>query len=226
MRLRQGRSPSELGALSDGYQSMVVMACDVLRSVLTMWSRPALAEGIVLVDEVGAHLHPRWRMRIVGALRDLLPRVQFVISTHDPLCLRGVEDGEVVVVRRNAEGEVVASTDLPPVAGMRIDQLLTSEHFGLGSTDDPEVADLWERYYRIKAVTRPSADQQDELARVTARLDELEQLGTTERDRLVLGSAADYIAQRREHGDAAPASDEVRARLAALWSEHLPGSAV
>ncbi|AXH95631.1 AAA family ATPase [Ornithinimicrobium avium] len=226
VHLRQGKGRSELPALSDGYQSMVVMSCDILRSVLTMWSQPALAEGIVLIDEVGAHLHPRWRMRVVSAMRDLLPRVQFIISTHDPLCLRGVLDGEVVVIRRNTEGDVVAITDLPSVTGMRIDQLLTSEHFGLGSTDDPEVAELWETYYRIKGATRPTAEQTAELERVTVRLDQLEQLGTTERDRLVLGSAADYIAERRERGDAAPSSDQVRQRLAELWSQHLPGAPV
>lgn len=222
VHLRQGRNRSELHALSDGYQSMVVLSCDILRTVLTMWSHPALAEGVVLIDEVGAHLHPRWRMRIVSAARELLPRVQFIVSTHDPLCLRGVLDGEVAVIRRNSVGDVVVNTDLPPVTGMRIDQLLTSEHFGLGSTDEPEVTELWETYYRIRAAARPTAEQSAELERVTARLDQLEQLGTTERDRLVLGSAAAYIAERREHGDAAPSSAQARERLAELWSRHLP----
>ena len=55
---------------------------------------------------------PRWRMRIVTAMRNLMPRVQFVITTHDPLCLRGVTDGEVIVVRRNSEGDVVSITEL------------------------------------------------------------------------------------------------------------------
>ncbi|MCC2593892.1 AAA family ATPase [Tessaracoccus sp. OS52] len=224
VQLRQGRNRSDIRALSDGYQSMVVMSCDILRSVLGMWTQPALAEGIVLIDELGAHLHPRWRMRIVTAVRNLMPRVQFVVTTHDPLCLRGLVDGEVVVVRRNSEGDVVAMTDLPPVSGMRIDQLLTSEHFGLGSTDDPEVTDLWEKYYSIKGMRSPSAEQLAELDRVRTRLDELEQLGTTERDRLVLDSAAEYIAHRREVGDAvAPTNDEVTRKLSELWDKHLPG---
>lgn len=226
VQLRQGRARSQLPALSDGYQSMVVMACDILRSVLTMWRQPALAEGIVLIDEVGAHLHPRWRLRVVRAAREMLPRVQFVITTHDPLCLRGVVDGEVIVVRRNSHGDVLALADLPPVTGMRIDQLLTSEHFGLGSTEDPEIAELWESYYRIKGLGRPGAAQLAELERVRGRLDQLEQFGTTERDRLLLDSAALYIAHRREKGDAAvPRSSEVTAQLAQLWSQHLPGAA-
>lgn len=224
VRLRQGRNRSDLRQLSDGYQSMVLLACDILRSVLAVWERLELAEGIVLIDELGAHLHPRWRLRIVGALRELLPRMQFIVSTHDPLCLRGVLDGEVIVVRRNSQGDVVALSDLPPVAGMRVDQLLTSEHFGLGSTDEPEVAELWERYYRLKALRRPDAAHREELARVTARLDELSQLGVTERDRLVLDSATAYIAARRERGDeVARPPAEVTDRLARLWAEHLPG---
>ncbi|MCG6566378.1 AAA family ATPase [Tessaracoccus sp. ZS01] len=223
--LRQGSSISDLASLSDGYQSMVVMACDILRSVLRLWSHASLAEGIVLLDEIGAHLHPRWRLRIVGALRDLLPRVQFVVTTHDPLCLRGIVDGEVVVVRRNNDGDVITLTDLPPVTGMSIEQLLTSEHFGLGSTDDPEVAELWEQYYRLKALTKPTDEEAVRLEHVRSRLDALEQLGTTERERLLLASADDYIASRRQSGDAeAPTTAEVTARLTALWDEHLPRS--
>ena len=221
--LRQGRSRSDIVTLSDGYQSMIVMASDVLRTTMRLWGRPALAEGIVLIDEIGAHLHPRWRLRIVTALRNLMPRIQFVVTTHDPLCLRGIVDGEVVVVRRNSEGDIVALTDLPPVTGMRIDQLLTSEHFGLGSTDDPEVAELWESYYRLMALTRPTDEQKKRLDDVRARLDELEQFGTTERERLLLTSAADYIAQRRETGDAvAPSGAEITAKLADLWGKYLP----
>ncbi|MHA6523506.1 AAA family ATPase [Tessaracoccus sp. G1721] len=223
--LRQGRSRSDIVTLSDGYQSMIVMACDILRSTMRLWTQAALAEGIVLIDEIGAHLHPRWRLRIVTAMRNLMPRIQFIVTTHDPLCLRGIVDGEVVVMRRNSQGDVISLSDLPPVTGMRIEQLLTSEHFGLGSTDDPEVAELWESYYRLMALHHPSADQTERLARVRARLDELEQFGTTERERLLLTSAADYIAQRRETGDAvAPSSKEMTAKLSELWGRYLPGS--
>ena len=161
------------------------------------------------------------RKRAVGRR----PRIQFIVTTHDPLCLRGIVDGEVVVMRRNSEGDVISLSDLPPVTGMRIEQLLTSEHFGLGSTDDPEVAELWESYYRLMALHRPSAEQTERLTRVRARLDELEQFGTTERERLLLTSAADYIAQRRETGDAvAPTSKEMTAKLSELWGRYLPGS--
>lgn len=228
VQVREGRQRSSLDDLSDGYQSMLVLACDVMSTVLGLWEHVSLAEGIVLIDELGAHLHPRWRMRIVAALRQLLPRVQFVVTTHDPLCLRGVLDGEVTVIRRNPQNRVVAISDLPPVQGMRVDQLLTSEHFGLGSTDDPVVADLWSEYYRLMALRKPNRQQSARLAEVRSRLDELDQLGRSERERLLLDSADKFIARRRAEGDPAPAEERdersaaLDADLAAVWASHLP----
>ena len=61
---RTGRTRSTLAELSDGYQSMLVLVCDVMRTVLTTWDTVEQAEGIVLIDELGAHLHPTWRMRV------------------------------------------------------------------------------------------------------------------------------------------------------------------
>lgn len=226
--IRQGRRRDALDELSDGYQSMLVLACDVMKTVLALWGSPSQAEGIVLIDELGAHLHPRWRMRIVGALREILPRIQFVVTTHDPLCLRGLEDGEVAVVRRNDNGKVVIISDLPSVKGLRVEQLLTSEHFGLGSTEDPEVDALFGEYYRLRAKRRPTAAERTRIGELEQRLGELRQMGNTERERLLLQSADQYIAQRREQGDtpaaptATPASSKVMQDLLAIWSEALP----
>ena len=123
--------------LSDGYQSVVALATDLMISLLQQRPSVVAAEGTVPVDELGAHLHPRWRMRIVSSLRQVFPRVQFLCSTHDPLALRGLaRRAGRVAVKRDADGEVVTVTDLPSVAGLRVDQLLTSEH-ALAQHDRP-----------------------------------------------------------------------------------------
>jgi uncharacterized protein (TIGR02646 family) len=187
--------------LSDGYQSVAALATDLMISLLQQWPTVEAAEGTVLIDELGAHLHPRWRMRIVPSLRQVFPRVQFLTSTHDPLCLRGLGDGEVVVVKRDAGGEVVAVTDLPSVAGLRVDQLLTSEHFGLNSTIDPELDALFAEYYLLKAKPHPTAADRRRLAELTTRLDGLDVLGTTRRERIVYEAADDYLAKAASLGD-------------------------
>ena len=215
--------------LSDGYQSVVALATDLMISLLQQWPTVDAAEGTVLIDELGAHLHPRWRMRIVPSLRQVFPRVQFLASTHDPLCLRGLGDGEVVVVKRDPEGEVVAVTDLPSVAGLRVDQLLTSEHFGLNSTIDPELDSLFAEYYLLKAKPHPTAADTRRLEELSAQLDGLDALGSTRRERIVLEAADDYLAKAGTLADPTERlelRDSTKKRIAAIWEKASSGKAV
>lgn len=124
--------------LSEGYKSVFVMVADILRELLSYTSNLAEAEAVILIDEIETHLHPRWKKRIVSGLRNALPKIQFIMTTHDPLCLRGMDDGEIIVLQRNGEGDIVQLSDLPNVRGMRADQLLTSDYFGLA-----EYSTLW-----------------------------------------------------------------------------------
>ena len=53
-------------------------------------SDPLAAETIVLIDEVDLHLHPRWQMRVVQDLLRTFPNTQFILTTHSPVVLEGV----------------------------------------------------------------------------------------------------------------------------------------
>ena len=215
--------------LSDGYQSVVALATDLMISLLQQWPTVDAAEGTVLIDELGAHLHPRWRMRIVPSLRQVFPRVQFLTSTHDPLCLRGLGDGEVVVVKRDPEGEVVAVTDLPSVAGLRVDQLLTSEHFGLNSTIDPELDALFAEYYLLKAKPHRTAADARRLEELQKQLDGLDVLGSTRRERIVLEAADDYLAKAgtlADPNERLALKESTKKRIAAIWEKASEGKAV
>ena len=208
--------------LSDGYQSVVALASDIMAVLLERWPSVDAAEGTVLIDELGAHLHPRWRMRIVASLRQVFPRVQFLASTHDPLCLRGLEDGEVAVMRRGTEGEIIAATDLPSVAGLRVDQLLTSEAFGLNSTIDPELDALFVEYYALKAKRKLSSIEQRRHDELKAQLDELQVLGTTRRERLILEAADEFIAREpilTDPGHRVELRARTKSQIAGLWAD-------
>lgn len=128
-----------VGRLSEGYRSVFAMVADICRSLLEHWSNMETAQGVVLIDEIETHLHPQWKMRVISSLRRAFPNIQFIATTHDPLCLRGMEDEEVVVLTRVLGGGVSILSDLPSISGMRAEQLLTSEYFGLSSTVDPDV---------------------------------------------------------------------------------------
>jgi ABC-type multidrug transport system ATPase subunit len=56
--------------------------------------------GIVIIDEVDAHLHPEWQRKIVELLRKRFPKIQFILTAHSPLVVAGCRQGEVAVLRR------------------------------------------------------------------------------------------------------------------------------
>ncbi|MEW6154018.1 MAG: AAA family ATPase [Actinomycetota bacterium] len=213
--------------LSDGYQSVVALAVDIMAVLLNRWSDLSAAEGVVVLDELGAHLHPRWRMRIVSSLRECFPRVQFLVTTHDPLCLKGLRDGEAVVMERLADEErtVVARTDLPPVAGMRADQLLTSEFFGLRSTIDPSLDAQFDEYFRLKGARSRTAAEEARLAELAAVLEPLRVLGETPRERLAFEAAERYLADyRATRGplEAAQVKEAALEDLRGIWGQSAP----
>ncbi|HEY7500382.1 MAG TPA: AAA family ATPase [Vicinamibacterales bacterium] len=206
-----------LEELSDGYQSVVALATDIMRVMLKRWDAMEVAEGIVVLDEVGSHLHPRWRMRIVDAMRRAFPRLQFLASTHDPLCLRGLTSGEVTVMRRDAVNRVIAITDLPPLAGLRVDQLLTSEYFGLNSTIDPAVDNLFEEYYKLLALRQRDTAQEARLAQLKGELDAYRVLGANKRDRMMLEAIDAYLAEERAGTDGRPTLEATKKKLVEIW---------
>jgi len=188
-----------LARLSDGYQSVVALATDIMAVMSERWSDMAVAEGLVLIDELGAHLHPEWQMRIVTALREAFPRVQFITTTHSPLCLRGLEDGEVVVMKRDSNDHIFALTDLPSVKGLRVDQLLLSDHFGLlGGTADPAVARTFDEYYSLLAVEKPTDAQRKRLGELQSSLEFDGLAGELPRDRMMYDAIDRYLARRAD----------------------------
>ena len=187
-----------LRQLSDGYQSVVATAVDILDVMTRVWPNLLDAEGIVLLDEIGAHLHPTWKMRIVSSIRRAAPGVQFVTSTHDPLCLRGLGTGEVVVMKRDANHRVLAVTGLPSPADFRVDQLLMSSFFGLNSTVDPETDQDFTTYYALLAMPTRTEAEANQLRELQAKLKDRRFLGITPRDQLMYGAIDQLLADHKD----------------------------
>jgi uncharacterized protein (TIGR02646 family) len=161
VRLRGG-GPVGLDQLSVGFQSVVALAVDVMKSLLERFPTVEDAEGIVLLDELEAHLHPSWKIQIVERLRLTFPRVAFLVSTHDPLCLKGLHEGEIVVLRWGDDGHIVPTVDVPPVNDLRADQILTSPLFGLATTRGDDAVAAIARYSDLidKPDLRPGEKQE------------------------------------------------------------------
>ncbi len=84
-----GRAPLE--SLGDGYQAMITCVLDLMGRRLLCGGTidPGKMRGIVLLDEVEQHLHPRWQIKVMSLLTDKFPRMQFITTTHSPLVVSG-----------------------------------------------------------------------------------------------------------------------------------------
>lgn len=149
LRIRQDGVELPLSEYSDGYRSMVAFTTDLMLNLSGRWDSIATAEGLVLVDELEVHLHPTWRMTAIDRLRAVFPRLRFIATTHDPLCLRGSLPGEVHVLVRDEETRIVEvrQRDVPP--GLTADELLTGGWFGMATTLDEDTTSLMLEHSRL-----------------------------------------------------------------------------
>ena len=145
----------ELGELGDGYRSTVVWVLDLIAWWFLYdeeWYGQypvSEIEGIVLVDEIEQHLHPKWQREFLSRLTLAFPKVQFVMTTHSPLCAAGSADlpRDSCIVRRLAYEEGASSiVPVEGLDGMRADQILTSDAFGLSDTRNKEMEELGAEY--------------------------------------------------------------------------------
>jgi hypothetical protein len=184
--------------LSDGYQSVVALACDIMGVMLHRWKAMEVAEGIVLIDELEAHLHPRWKQQIASSLRRTFPRIQFLYSTHDPLCLQNAPPGEVHIIERDVEtgAVLIHQQDVPP--GLRTDQILTGWWFGLPNTIDDDTFNLMEEHRRLLLQEKTPANEARRLEIEGILRTRLGGFAETSVDRLALGVASEVMDEERK----------------------------
>ncbi|MGO1003746.1 AAA family ATPase [Lysobacter sp. CA196] len=182
--------------MSDGYRSLFAMAVDIMRRMVEAWGNLEYAQGIVLIDEIDVHLHPRWKIEVMSALRRAMPKVQFIVTAHDALCLRGMRDGEVHVLYRDRYDRIRPREDLPNIELLRSDQLLTSDLFGLASTARPQTDAALNRYAYLLGKPELAAGERHERDALAGQLAGLP-LGDTPVEQLVGEATQRYLSDRR-----------------------------
>jgi predicted ATP-binding protein involved in virulence len=89
----------DLTQLSDGERAVLAIMIDLCRRLVL--ANPELGEplegsGVVLIDEIELHLHPKWQREIVEKLRSTFPRIQFLLTTHSPFLIQSLREGELI----------------------------------------------------------------------------------------------------------------------------------
>jgi predicted ATPase len=149
-----GRKVPTIG-LSDGYRSVLALIGDLTWRLIQAFpdsDNPLLEEGVVLIDELDIHLHPRWQRSIAGWLRQQLPNIQFIVGTHSPLIAAGAGEDALTLLLEVRDG-VVEHRILDGLSVRNVDRNLR-EAFGT------------EPY---SPVTQSKIDKYDELTKKGAR---------------------------------------------------------
>jgi predicted ATP-binding protein involved in virulence len=119
-RVDKGRQTLDILQLSQGERSLLALVGDIARRLAIMnpgLPDPLLGEGVVLIDEIELHLHPRWQRTIIRHLRKTFPNCQFILTTHSPLVISDPDNIQVLTLKN---GEI---RELPNLYGMDVEQV-------------------------------------------------------------------------------------------------------
>ena len=135
--IQRNREPFDFNTLSSGYAAVFDIINDLIMRVEKKGDN---TEGIVLIDEVDLHLHPAWQHRILSDLREIFPRVQFVVTTHAPAVISSVKSENLVVLDDYEVRDVTSE-----IYGNDINSILTGV---MGVSDrNPKIAKLFDQFY-------------------------------------------------------------------------------
>ena len=167
-----------LRVLSDGYRSTMQWVLDFIGWGVYAGRFNGGRElgGILLVDELEQHLHPVWQRHIVDRLRRQFPATQIFATTHTPLLAAASADFEDTLVCRlkaHLDGSLeLVIIERQELAGLRADQVLTSEAFGLVTSRSLGSEGDLDRFAELRGKTDRTAEEEAELARLSEQLEQ------------------------------------------------------
>lgn len=155
---------TELSDLSDGYRVAVALVLDLVRLLSDCYESLALVErdgvrcvdhpGVVLIDEMDAHLHVSWQKEIGNWLTRRFPQIQFLVTSHSPfICQAASSKG---LVRLPGPGEHRGAEHVDPktfiqVTHGTVSEAVLSELFGLENSRSRAAARLLEEFSTLRA---------------------------------------------------------------------------
>lgn len=137
--------------LSDGFRSILSLTFELIRQLVATYGADnvfaaddptqIVTPGVVLIDEIDAHLHPNWQRRIGRWFTTCFPQIQFIVTTHSPLVCQAAVNGSVFRLPRPGSNETahfVEGADLQRLLYGNILEAYDTESFGLVETRSTE----------------------------------------------------------------------------------------
>jgi predicted ATP-binding protein involved in virulence len=180
--------------MSDGYRSALALLADILRHLLKnhevkdlvgRWPNGKIfikRSGVVLIDEIDAHLHPEWQQKIGFWLKRHFPNIQFLVTTHSPIICQAADDNGLFVLPEpgsHDQPKALSKEEYNKVIASRPDTILLTSAFGLQNTRSPRAVEGRAEFAKLKAKRRAGAQL---MPREEAQLSQLEVFGENEEE--------------------------------------------
>jgi energy-coupling factor transporter ATP-binding protein EcfA2 len=166
--------------LSLGYRAMIAWVVDLARRLFDRYpesDNPLAEPAVCLVDEIDLHLHPKWQRKIIDFLSERFPNTQFIVTAHSPLVVQAAQDANIALLRRvevdDGDDYVEIHNDMEPVGNLRVDQILTSDLYGLESARPPQLDDLLEERQELLSKSELTDRDEERLAEIEQEIGDL-----------------------------------------------------
>ena len=178
--------------LADGYKSTFLWVTDFLGWAAALKGElDSSTAGIVIIDEIEQHLHPKWQKRVISDLREAWPRVQFFAATHSPLVARSFQSSSDngsnrhYHLRESEDNRGVEAVEVASLDGMRTDQILASPAFDFLVDIDPDSAQIIQELAFLAGSKSLNNEQKEVFAEYRELVKEIDAIrrGQTETER-------------------------------------------
>ncbi|EHQ36044.1 AAA family ATPase [Methanoplanus limicola] len=126
MLVNKGNNILTVGQLSDGEKCLLAMVGDLARRLSIAnpkMDNPLNGSGIILIDEIDLHLHPKWQRMIIPKLKETFPACQFILTTHSPQIISHVRPEEIILLYPDEKSGISVKMPLDSY-GMNSDRIL------------------------------------------------------------------------------------------------------
>ncbi len=165
-----------------GYKTLIAWMVDFASRLFERYPKspnPLAEPAVCLVDEIDLHLHPKWQRTIMQYLTVRFPNTQFIVTAHSPLVVQAAVDANIAILRRDGD-HVVIDQSFKAIHGWRIDQVLTSDLFGLETARPPALDKALRERKKILTKSRVTAADKKKLAALEAEIGTLPTAETVE----------------------------------------------
>ena len=171
--------------MSDGYRAALALLADILRHLINAYGIEGLTDvnsegrtfikrsGVVLIDEIDAHLHPEWQQKMGFWLTSHFPNIQFIVTTHSPMILQAAGRNGIFHLPAPGSGEeayALSVQDYEKIIASRPDTILLTPAFGLTNTRSPFAVDSRAEYSKIKSKQKAGAELTSEESKKLVQL--------------------------------------------------------